>query len=144
MHIGLAKKTGELERDVQRLSRELDQSIARLHRARDLINNTVFALNTAITPAVLVGKMAPKELTLLRTGVDVPLMELRGLGDVIGDSLLQEKIDDLWELTRGDKLDIERQDEWGKYLIHLDRTAHDLHKRVYQLLREATAVQVGR
>jgi hypothetical protein len=109
-----------------------------------LINNTVFALNTATAPAVLHGKMGPKELALLRTGVDVPLMELRGLVEVVSDSLLHEKINALWELTRGDNLDIAGQDAWGKYLINLDRTAQDLHKRVYQLLQETTAARSGR
>ena len=82
--------TSRLQQDVNRLSVRLDQSIQRLERVRDLVNNASISSESLVNKIYVEEAVEDSDLVQPMTVTKASLPELKALSRVIGDRILQE------------------------------------------------------
>ncbi len=132
--------TNRLTQEIHRLSVRLDQSIQRLERARELINNMCMVWEDFGNRLHVEGKYDRSDLVKVLTVNRGSRIELYALPNVIGDKQL---FDTLRKLDRAlkKKIGTEKPEQLLEWLSRLEKHFEALHKRVYELMEDATLEQ---
>jgi C4-dicarboxylate-specific signal transduction histidine kinase len=130
----LAKLTTQLNFRLEKLNRELDQSIYRLNRARELVSDihrVYYNLSIPQSGVVIASKVtALGEVSgSVRIELAIYVAELIGIGAAVGDSSLIALINDMKNLTEKETI---------KSIEVIFELICELHTRIYELLDHST------
>lgn len=141
----LQQSNANLQSEVNRLTLHLNQEIIRLNRILELtrgmyLSATGFGHKLAMAKWIQDGidrSVSPDEHVNFFITVDGSIVELRAIVNAIGDSDLQNLVEDLVHSVPS--LDIEKEAEaWFKNVVQFGRLTTNVQEKVYRLLQKAT------
>ncbi len=141
----LQQSNAKLQSEVNRLSVHLNQEIIRLNRILELtrgmyLSATGFGHKLAMAKWIKDGtnrSVSPDEHVNFFITVDGSIVELRAIVNAIGDSDLQDLVEELAHNVP--RLDLEKEAEaWFKSVVQFGRLTTNVQEKVYRLLQKAT------